>query len=279
MDLDALIAQAYNLEPLPLSAARLASLVADPDSKLASLTDVISLDPSLTVKVLRAANSARLAARSPITNVNDAVIRLGRGTILSVVVGVAARKHLQQPVPEYGLGENALWEHSVAAALVAETVEQICKVNIPPEAFAAALLHDIGKLVLGRFLDARTLELLNEAQERGRLNPLEAEREILKVNHAELGGLIAKKWGLPDSIVKGISFHHQPDAGEERICDVVCVSNDIAVATGLVNMPVPRWPEDHSGAFKRMGLDNEAEIRVADVVKSRFKQVLERLTK
>ena len=279
MDLDALIAQAYNLEPLPLSAARLASLVADPDSKLASLTDVISLDPSLTVKVLRAANSARLAARSPITNVNDAVIRLGRGTILSVVVGVAARKHLQQPVPEYGLGENALWEHSVAAALVAETVEQICKVNIPPEAFAAALLHDIGKLVLGRFLDARTRELLNEAQENGRLNPLEAEREILKVNHAELGGLIAKKWGLPDSIVKGISFHHQPDEGEERICDVVCVSNDIAVATGLVNMPVPRWPEDHSGAFKRMGLDNEAEIRVADVVKSRFKQVLERLTK
>jgi len=279
MDLDALIAQAYNLEPLPLSAARLASLVADPDSKLASLTDVISLDPSLTVKVLRAANSARLAARSPITNVNDAVIRLGRGTILSVVVGVAARKHLQQPVPEYGLGENALWEHSVAAALVAETVEQICKVNIPPEAFAAALLHDIGKLVLGRFLDKRILELLNEAQEQGHLNPLDAEREILKVNHAELGGLIAKKWGLPDSIVKGISFHHHPDEGEERICDVVCVSNDIAVATGLVNMPVPRWPEDHSRAFKRMGLDNDAETRVADVVKSRFKQVLERLTK
>jgi putative nucleotidyltransferase with HDIG domain len=276
MDLDALIAQAYNLEPLPLSAARLASLVADPDSKLAGITDVISLDPSLTVKVLRAANSARLAARSPITNVNDAVIRLGRGTILSVVVGVAARKQLQQAVPEYGLGENALWEHSVAAALVAETVERTCKVSVPPEAFAAALLHDIGKLVLGRFLDERTLELLNEAQEHGHLNPLDAEREILQINHAELGGLVAQKWGLPESIVKGISFHHQPDEGEDRICDVVCVSNDIAVATGLVSMPVPRWPEDHSGAFKRMGLDNDAEIRVADVVKSRFEQVLER---
>ena len=278
MDLDALIEQANNLAPLPLSAARLASLVVDPDSHLASLTEVISLDLSLTVWVLRAANSARLAARSPITNVNDAVIRLGRGTILSIVVGAAARKHLQQPVPEYGLGENALWEHSVAAALVAETIERTCKVSVPPEAFAAALLHDIGKLVLGRFLDERTLELLNEAQEHGHLNPLEAEREILKVNHAELGGLVAQKWGLPDSIVKGITYHHQPEESDERICDVVCVSNDIAVATGLVSLPVPRWPEDHSGAFKRMGLDNDAEVRVADAVKTRFKQVLERFT-
>ncbi len=279
MDLDALIAQAYNLEPLPLSAARLAGLVANPDSNISSITEVISLDPSLTVRVLRAANSARLASRSSITNVNDAVVRLGRGTILSIVVGSAARKHLQRSVPEYGLVENTLWKHSVAAALVAETIGQICRVSVPPESFAAALLHDIGKLVLGRFLDEKTLALLHDAQTQGHLNPLDAEKEILQVNHAELGGLIAQKWGLPESIVKGISYHHQPDEGDERICDVICVSNDIAIATGLVNLPAPEWPENHASAFQRLGLDNDAQVRVADAVKNRFNQVIDRFAK
>jgi putative nucleotidyltransferase with HDIG domain len=279
MNLDVLIEQAYNLEPLPVSAARLAGLVADPDSNLSSITEVISLDPSLTGRVLRAANSARSAARSNITNVNDAVIRLGRGTILSIVVGSAARKQLQRSLPAYGLGENALWKHSVAAAIAAETMGQICRVSVPPEAFAAALLHDIGKLVLARFLDAPTLELIREAESSGHLDPLQAEREILEVNHAELGGLIAQKWGLPESIVQGISYHHRPEESEFAICDVICAANDIAVETGLVNLPTPAWPENHTATFERLGLDAVAKQRISDIVKTRFTQVMDRFGK
>jgi len=276
MDLDALIAQAYDLEPIPVSAVRLAGLVADPDSNLKSITEVISLDPSLTARVLRAANSARVAARSTVSNVNDAVVRLGRGTILSIVVGSAARKHLQRSVPEYGLAENALWKHSVATALAAETLGQVCGVSVPPEVFAAALLHDIGKLVLARFLDKHTLELLDEAQTQGHLDPLEAERRVLQVHHAELGGLIARKWGLPGSIVHGITYHHRPDECGEAICDIICVANDIAIATGLANVPTPPWPEDHARAFAKLDVDDEAKVRVGEVVKGRFTQVMDR---
>jgi len=279
MDLEALIAQAYNLAPLPVSAARLAGLVADPDSNLTSITEVINLDPSLTGRVLRAANSARSAARSSITTVNDAVIRLGRGTILSIVVGSAAKKHLQCSVPAYGLSENALWRHSVAAAITAELMGPIGRVSVPPEAFTAALLHDLGKLVLGRFLDAHTLALLRAAQSQGRLNPLEAEREILQVNHAELGGLIAQKWGLPDSIVQGISYHHRPEESGLKICDIVCVANDIAISTGLANMPSPIVAEDHASVYKRLELSEDTKLRIVDAVKNRFAQMMERFAK
>jgi len=278
MDLEALIAQAYNLDPLPVSAARLAGLVADPDSNLASITEVINLDPSLTGRVLRAANSARSAARSSITTVSDAVIRLGRGTILSIVVGSAARKHLQCSVPAYGLSENALWKHSVAAAITAEVMGPIGRVSVPPEAFTAALLHDLGKLVLGRFLDAHTLALLEAAQSQG-LNSLEAEREILQVNHAELGGLIAQKWGLPDSIVQGISYHHRPEESGLKICDIVCVANDIAVITGLADIPTPVVAEDHTAVYRRLELTEDSKSRIVDAVKNRFIQMMERFAK
>jgi putative nucleotidyltransferase with HDIG domain len=276
MDLNALIEQAYNLEPLPASAARLAGLVADPDSTLASITEVIRLDPSLTARVLRGANSARSAVRDPITTAHDAVIRLGRGTILSIAIGGAARKHLQRAIPAYGLGENVLWRHCVSAALAAESIGPFCKKAIPPEAFAAALLHDIGKLVLGRFLDAQTLSLLAQAQAEGHLNPLQAESEILEVNHAELGGLIAQKWELPETIVQGITYHHQPEMGDAMICDIVCISNELAVATGLAKMPSSLIHEDHTDSFARLGIAPQDQARVCDVVKTRFAQVLER---
>ncbi len=277
MDLNALITQAYDLRPLPASAARLAALVANPDSSLASIIEVIGLDPSLTARILRTANSARSASRSAVKTVNDAVIRLGRGTVLSAAIGNGARKHLQPAIPAYGLRENALWRHSVSAALVAESMGPYCKGSVPPEAYAAALLHDIGKIVLGRFLDAPTQALLEQAQSQGHLNPLQAEWEILEVNHAELGGLIAQKWDLPESIVLGITYHHQPERCGQLICDVVCVANDLAITTGLAQLPKPLHSEDHSASFDRLGLGAQEQEQICEAVKTRFTQVLDRL--
>ena len=151
-----------------------------------------------------------------------------------------------------------------------------CKASIPPEAFAAALLHDIGKLVLGRFLDAQTLLLLEQAQAEGHLNPLQAESELLEVNHAELGGLIAQKWELPETIVQGITYHHRPEAGQAMICDVVCISNELAIATGLANMPSPLIHEDHTPSFARLGLAPQDQARICEIIKTRFAEVLER---
>ena len=153
LDLHQLIAKAYDLEPIPMSGTKLANLIADPDSTLESLIEVVSLDQALTGRALRAANSAASAARSTITTVKDAVVRLGRSTMLTLGFGAKVRQQLQQALPEFGMAENMLWRHSVAAALAAESIGSMCKVQIPPESYAAALLHDIGKLVLARFLD------------------------------------------------------------------------------------------------------------------------------
>ncbi|MBM3831793.1 MAG: HDOD domain-containing protein [Verrucomicrobia bacterium] len=115
--------------------------------------------------------------------------------------------------------------HSVAAALVTEVIQPHIKVPLPAEAFTAALLHDIGKLIMARFLSTDILELMHQARTSGKLTVLEAETKILQVHHGELGGIIAQHWKFPERIVRGIIYHHNPDQGNDPICDIVYVSN------------------------------------------------------
>jgi putative nucleotidyltransferase with HDIG domain len=274
LDVQQLIAKAYELEPIPMSGAKLASLVADPESTLASIIEVVSLDQALAGRTLRVANSAGSAARSTITTVKDAVIRLGRSTIVTLGFGTKMRAKLQQAVPEFGLAENMLWRHSVATALVAESMASLCKVTIPPESYVSALLHDIGKLVLARFLDQDLLSYLERAQAEGRCNPLQAEMEILEVNHAELGGLIVRHWGLPESIAMGVQYHHGPDIGHPVVCDVVCVANVLANSIVTAGKP-PLYPEDHTRSFQALGVDAALAERIRVAVDARFVKVLE----
>jgi HD-like signal output (HDOD) protein len=275
LDLHELIAKAYDLEPIPMSGTKLANLVADPESSLDSIIEVVGLDQALAARVLRAANSAASAARSQITTVKDGVVRLGRSSILALGFGVKVRTQLQQPLPEFGLAENILWRHSVAAALVVESMGALGKVPIPPESYAAALLHDIGKLVLARFLDPDLQAYLRRAQEEGRCSPVEAEMEILEVNHAELGGMVARHWGLPHSLALGIQYHHNPTDDLPLACHVVCVANQLAkVVVPESLLPEPH-PADHSASFQTLRVDQAQRKKICDAVSARFAKVLD----
>jgi HD-like signal output (HDOD) protein len=205
-----LILQAQDLEPLPATATRLARLVSDPNADIKEIVETISLDQALTVKVLRAANSASQGASNSIATVDRAVVRIGTGAVLSMAVAAGVRGRMLGALPAYELEEGRLWAHSVAAALAAESMPGLCKVSVPPECFTAALLHDVGKLVLGRFLDSQVREFLRRARLQSGRDDAEAEFEVFDVHHGELGGLIAAHWKLPRSICVGIQYHHDP---------------------------------------------------------------------
>ncbi len=265
IQLDALIRSAEELEPLPASVTRLARLVSREDSDLREVVRVIELDQALTARLLRSANSAMSAAVSPITTVRSAVLRVGTGAVLSLATGAAVQQRLGTRLPAYGLEEGALWKHSLVAALAAEIWTRHARVSPPAESFTAALLHDIGKLVLARFLEPEICQVLAEAIGDGHLNPLAAESEVLGVNHAELGGLIAQHWNLPDTIVAGITHHHEPGSVSESvwsgradiqlICDTVHLADVTAyVVSGREESdPVPPAPEHSRSSIERLG--------------------------
>ena len=231
IDLDELARAAARLDPLPTSSTRLAALVCEGAPELSQVVEIVEYDEALTASLLQSANSSWSASRTEITTVRDAVIRLGASPVLALTLGMGARRHFETMLPQYGLSEGELWRHSVAASLAAELVTQRAPHRPPPEAATAALLHDIGKLVLSRFLDRTLLDQLDEAQERGSTR-LQAEIDVLGIDHAELGGLIARSWALPESLVRGIREHGRPRAGRDPLVNTVCLADMLAVSAG-----------------------------------------------
>jgi putative nucleotidyltransferase with HDIG domain len=272
LDLKALVEKAQDLEPLPATTVRLSALVADPDGRIEDIVALIQIDAVLAAKVLRLANSAASGSSRTIGTVREAVVRVGGGTALSLAVAGKARTTLRRDLPQFGIDGATQWKHSVAAALAADVLRGVSRLRVPPEAFTAALLHDIGKLVMASFLEADAIDWLERARQSG-LSALKAEAEVLGVNHAELGGLVAQHWGLPESIVRGVTFHHSPDDGNDPICDVVCVANQLARESGVAPMPPDLHPDDTAGAWSRMGMTKEKFAQLGEKVAARFGEV------
>jgi HD-like signal output (HDOD) protein len=214
---------------------------------LESIAEVVSFDQALTGRALRAANSAASAAHSTITTVKDAVVRLGRSTMLTLGFGPKVRQQLQAGRARIRAGR----EHAVATFGGRGAGRRIHGLDVQGADPAGILrgrasARRIGKLVLARFLDPELSVLPATRATRRPLPPAEAEMEILEVNHAELGALIARHWGLPSTIALGIQYHHTPTEEHPLVCHVVCVANVLAKSILPDAETPPPYPEDHT---------------------------------
>jgi HD-like signal output (HDOD) protein len=274
IDLQALTRSANTLEALPASVTRLASIASKDSWNVKEVEEVVALDQALSFRLLRMANSAASASLMPIVTIRDAVVRLGIGSLLSLATASSVSKRLNTAIPEFGLNEGDLWRHSVASALAAESEPAFCDVELPPETYAAALLHDIGKLVLARQLDPATLRVLALAREQGHLSSLKAESEILTVHHGELGGLIAQHWNLPDRLVVGIIHHHTPDDAHDLVADAVHVANQVAKHVGAGHFVVEEDRLVNPSSVERLKMTPTGFDGLVKQVAKRLEQVL-----
>ena len=225
-----LLDAANGLEPLPVSVTRLATLIASDDYDARDVVEVISFDPALTASILRAANSASSAATKAVSTVHDAVVRLGGGPVLSIATGGAVRSRLKQIEDPTRAGMDA-WRHAVTAALSSELVREVSPMYIPASAMTAALLHDVGKLVLAKALTPHMLHLIEQVATAERLTPLQAEMAVLETHHGELGAIAAEAWQLPEAIAEAIRFHHTPWEASSSLATVVYIADVVAHAT------------------------------------------------
>ena len=276
IDLDDVISSSSDLTPLPLSVTRLASLVVKDECDLNEIAEVISFDQSLTAKVLRWANSAASANLAPVTSVNEAAMRMGTGIILEVAIATSVRKDFDRSIPEYGLTEGELWKHSIASALAVDIFRGLTSVEIPHESFTTALLHDVGKLVLMRFLDADALRLLGEARLMGGASERQAESDLLLVHHGEVGGLVAQHWKLPEGIVKGIIYHHTPEEIDEPLPYVVQMANIVAKTIGAGTAMVAADLDEKHSALEYLGFSEDDFVNICDATQENLQEIISR---
>jgi putative nucleotidyltransferase with HDIG domain len=213
------------LDPLPATVQRLIALLGDERAPLKAVVEIIEHDPAATANVLRMANSSLFPGRR-VDSVQGAVNRLGTVELLNLALSEVVRG-MVQPAPAYGLTGVDLWLHAVATqSAAAEFQRRIRHVELPGIVSTAALVHDVGKLLLARFFAADQDTLAHTAEDlRG--DWLAAERELTGFDHAALGAVIAERWNFPETLVKAIRLHHTVRTEFDPIIDVI-VAADLA---------------------------------------------------
>lgn len=230
LDLQVILSGIEKLEPLPITVINLAKAVADEKNGINEFVEIIKLDQAITANVLKMANSAISFSVNEITDLKSAVIRLGGSRILAEIVGKHLSPQLTGKSEFYGFHENDLWRHSVAAALSTTKIKEVSKFNIPSISFIAALLHDIGKLIITRNAPTEIIAAIKGNLQKG-MTFEESERDIMGFSHCDAGAQLATHWKLPKDIVNAIKNHHDEKI-QEPVTDVVKMANIVAKVIG-----------------------------------------------
>jgi len=252
---DKLLEGIKQLKPLPVTVQKLSAALGDENVNSHKIADIIEYDGAVAANILRVANSAAYAGRFRVERIRDAVVRLGTATLLEIVLGQHL-KALKAPAPMYELTEDDLWLHGATASFAVKAMmRELPPGRIPQAAQIAALVHDIGKLILVRYLKADPAAVLSLCDEQ-KLTWVEAERRLFGCDHAEVGGAMARKWSFPEAITHTIERHHDfPPANPSLMLDAVMLANLAAKSAGVglgaagMNMKV-----DYSGSKDRLGL-------------------------
>lgn len=218
---------------MPGPALKLLALVDEPNVTTPQIEEILRQDPGLTANMLKLANSAYFGIPSKVGSVRQAVVLLGLKRLVQMVVAACTSAVLESAVPGYDLPGGELWRHSLAVSVAAEGLVRELKLPAREEIFTAALLHDVGKLILGRFVqeEAGQIEL---ALSQGL--PFEkAEEVVLGIDHACVGAEVLTRWALPPGIVNAVRWHHRPEASAapDVMLDVVHVANLLCRMIGI----------------------------------------------
>lgn len=218
-----------DIPSLPEIVIKVMELVQDPKSSAAQLGKVISHDPGLTSRVLRLVNSAYYGFPKQISSIQHAIMILGFTTMRGLILSSSIFKIF---TPKSGsvinLDYKRFWKHSLITAIASKNINQFLQFQEDDDLFSAAILHDIGKIILDQYDHESYSKVLMEAP-----NPvytpkvLEAEEKYCEIVHPEIGFEVAEGWNLPDSLADVIRYHHNPLESVEniRLTSVVYLGN------------------------------------------------------
>lgn len=183
------------LPSLPEVAIRVREAVSDPDVPAAQVARLIAVDPALSAQVIKMANSAFYPGRTPVTDIKNAVVRLGAMAVRHLVMVVVTAQLFQaKRSPDLAERIRRAWVESVRVAALSRAVAGHATALDPEEAFLAGLLHQIGVLPVLEWA-LKIPHLFGE--------PRQMEVFVARA-HPGIGALILERWGYPEALVAAV---------------------------------------------------------------------------
>ena len=233
-ELDKIIGKIERLRPVSSISSKIIEITSNPDSSMSELLGIITYDQAITANLLKICNSTYFGLKKQKTSIKHAIAYLGINKIINLVLIEATADNFKKAQIGYDLNEGDLWRYSVASSLIAQDLaEQKRHPNIPL-IFTSALLKDIGKVILHTYVKDSFEDITNMVKNK-HLSFIEAEKEIIGIDHAELGAQVAQKWNFSPTMVKIIKNHHNPyrSSHDDISASIVYLADSICMMMGI----------------------------------------------
>ncbi|MBA7652756.1 hypothetical protein ES703_60595 [subsurface metagenome] len=184
-------------------------IINNPKSSVKELKELIELDPPLSARVLKTANSAYYGFPQRISDIEQAVIWIGLDELKELALRQKVCEIFAKDECIEGYSRRLLWKHSIGVAMLAKMIYQKELMEKGANIYAAGLLHDIGIIIEDQFLQEDFRFIISKIKNEEK-NLTEAEYEVLGYNHAEVGKALTEYWDLSDELVMSIGHHHNP---------------------------------------------------------------------
>lgn len=195
---------------LPTVLERITSLMQNPKTSAEEVGKAITRDQSLASKVLKLVNSAFYGFPGKISTITHAVVILGFATIKNIVLTASIFETFRKDSKKaMGFDMEKFWIHSVACGAAAQTLGKHTGSKDKEECFIAGLIHDIGKIILCKYLPKEFNQIIQNVHKKNILI-YDSENELFGTSHQEVGGVIAKNWNLPVNLQYAVLNHHEP---------------------------------------------------------------------
>jgi len=253
------------LKPLPEIARRIISRIEYSGSSLSDLEKYILKDQAITANILKVCNSAYYGLQHKISSINRAVVLIGAETLRNIVLAASLYNLYKERIDGYSLEKGAMLKHSVCCGMVAELIANEKKFKDCDVVFTAGLLHDIGKMILDEYAFEK-FNLIMDRVVNDNMPFLDAEDTILGYNHAQVGGLAAREWNLPEVLIEAISFHHQPEKakGNPQVVSIVHIADVISSMAGAGGGADDLANRIHQSAISAINLQKDDVDRIVE---------------
>jgi putative nucleotidyltransferase with HDIG domain len=232
--IDKLLQSIDQLPPFPATIFKVSEVLNKENYSVSEIIDVIKYDQAMAANVMKMSNSAYFSPMQKIGSLRDAVLFIGKDNLIKIVQIAGSSRFFKKEARGYEEKSKELWEHSVAVAVMSQILSKKILQKEDEKLYIAALLHDIGKIIMGETVYDSFAEI-SRLVDSGKYSFLEAEESVIGINHAALGGKVAEKWNFPADIVEAIAFHHRPDLLEKSdntIAWLVYLADQICLFAG-----------------------------------------------
>ena len=174
------------------------------------VAEIIRRDPSLTARLLRLVNSVYYGLSTPVNSIEDAVFYLGVRQIRQLVMVTPIIEDFQKLAGKSTFAWREFWQHCIGTAILTREVISTLRAPTDEVDYVAGLIHDVGKIAMASACPEH-FELIHQPGQMANTNLMEREREILGLDHCEVGAMYLRSHNLPDALVDVARFHHAPE--------------------------------------------------------------------